>query len=91
VNLNSNQLKKDMHGLTIRPQYKLFNDTLEIEIAGLFWFETNDSVIKPKITYSLTDSMKTIVGAEIYNGKNDSFLGRLKDTNDIFAEFRLEF
>ena len=89
--LISNQLGSDRLGLTLRPSFKAFNDTFLAEVALVNWFTEIGGLARPKITYAFTDSIKGIVGAEIYYGDSGSFFGRLASLTTVFAEVRLGF
>lgn len=87
----SNQKYKDQMGVSLRPSYKMMNDTLELEVAFVSWAKNGDSLIRPKVTYAITDQFKAIAGGEFYNGPEDTFFGQLKDLSSSFAEIRYLF
>jgi hypothetical protein len=87
----TNQQFQDQAGMTLRPNYQMFNETLEMEVAFVCWFGKGESLIRPKVTYAFTDKFKSIVGGEIYNGPTDSAFGQLKHASSAFAELRYNF
>jgi hypothetical protein len=87
----TNQQFEDQAGMTLRPSYKMFNETLEMEVAFVRWFGKGESLIRPKVTYAFTDKFKGIVGGEIYSGPPDSTFGLLKHASSAFAELRYNF
>jgi hypothetical protein len=89
--INANQIAQNQSGLSIRPSYKMYNDTLEMEIALVSWFEGWNSLVRPKITYAFSDSFKGIIGGEFYSGPDDTLFGRLQPTSTGFAELRWYF
>lgn len=89
--LNSNQQYQDNYAISLRPSYKMWNDTLETECAFIYWTKKGDSLVRPKISYAVADTLKAILGAEFYQGPSDSFFGRLKDSSTSFAEIRYLF
>jgi len=89
--VNTQQQTRDQAGVSVRPQFKMLNDTLEFEVALVSWFYKGDNLVRPKVTYQWTDNTRLIVGGEIYGGPDDSFFGRLKDSNSVFTEFRYLF
>jgi len=91
VDLFSNQLAPDMYGASLRINYKVWNETLESEIAAAGWFKKGDSAIRPKVTYAFTDHLKGIVGGEIYHGPQQSFFGQLSRTSTAYAECQFGF
>lgn len=87
----SQQQFKTQWGWSLRPSYKLWNESLEIEAGILYWERTKEKVIRPKITYSLHDQSKLIVGAEIFDGPALSLFGSFKNLSGGFAEWRYYF
>jgi hypothetical protein len=85
----SNQLSSELHGGSLRISYKMFQETLEAEVAAVGW--TNNGLLRPKVTYAFNDQFKGILGAEFYGGDPKSFFGRLKDISSGFAEIRYYF
>lgn len=91
MNLNANQLQKEQSGISARASYKMWNETLELELAYVTWLKNSDSLVRPKVSYALTDHLKLNVGADVYRGDSDTFFGRLKDTSSAFGEIRYNF
>lgn len=89
ININANQKSTDFHAGSGRVSYKMFNETLELELALAGWFD--NGLIRPKVTYAISDSLRAILGAEFYQGEKDSFFGRLKDVSTGFLELRYLF
>jgi hypothetical protein len=89
--LITQQQARDQFGLSFRPGCKMLNDTLEMEVAAVYWFLKHDSYIRPKIVYAITDKWKAIAGGEIYTGPKDSFFGQWRDISSVFSELRFLF
>jgi hypothetical protein len=89
--LLSNELATNMHGASVRINYKAWNETLEMELAGVVWVKNGDTATRPKITYAFTDRVKGILGGEIYHGPTQSFFGRLSPTSAAYAELQVGF
>jgi len=89
--LISNQLGANMHGASLRIDYKALNETLETEVAAVMWFKKKDSIVTAKVSYAFTDRIKVILGADIWSGPTDSFFGRLHNTTTAFLEVRYGF
>ena len=89
--VNTQQAVRMNHGVSVRPSYKLLNETLELEVAWVRWFTTQEQLVRPKITYAFSDHVKAVAGGEIYSGPAESFLGRLHDASALFTELRLAF
>lgn len=91
VDLNSNQQNRNQLGYSLRPSYKMLNETLEIECAYIRWTSKGDSLLRPKISYALNDLFRFILGGEFYSGPKDSFFGRLQDVSSGVLEVRYLF
>lgn len=91
VALLSNQNEENQHGASVRVSYKLLHETLEPELAAVAWMTGAGWLVRPKVTYSLSDRVRLIGGAQFFGGPSQSFFGRLKDTSSGFAEIRFLF
>lgn len=89
--LIANELDRVQHGAALRIANKWLNETLEAELAAVVLFTRSDFVVRPKVTYAVTDRWKAIVGADIFRGPRPSFLGRLRDNSTAYAELRWSF
>jgi hypothetical protein len=89
--LLSNQLATDMHGASLRIDYKVWNETLETELGAVVWVKNGDTAIRPKITYAFTDRFKGILGGELYHGPAQSFFGRFNPTSAVYVELQSGF
>lgn len=87
----SNQLARNMHGLSIRVVDKFFNETLEGEIGAVVWFGRAGSAIRPKLSYAVNDHLRLIVGGQLYVGPKDGFFGQFRDASTAFTELRWGF
>ena len=87
----SNQVDRVEHGFSLRVSHKWLHETLEGEVAAVLFFTRLDFVVRPKLTYALTDRWKVTVGADIFRGDPQSFLGRLRDNSTAYAELRWSF
>ncbi len=63
----------------MRVNNKWLSETLEAEVASVLFFTRLDFVVRPKVIYALTDRWKVTVGADIFRGPPQSFLGRLRE------------
>ncbi len=87
----NNQLDRIQQGVTLRVNYKWLNETLEGEVACVFFFPRHDYLIRPKVTYAFTDHWKGIIGGDLYRGDQRSFFGYLRDNSTAYAELRWSF
>ena len=87
----SGQTRRHQHGASARVSYKWFHDTLEAEVAAAGYARPRGGVLRPKITYAVSDRMKLLVGGEFYRGNAASVFGILRDNTGGFAEIRWSF
>jgi uncharacterized protein DUF1302 len=87
----SNQLDRIQHGAAVRISHRWLNDTLEGEVASILSLTRLDYVLRPKLTYALTDRLKGVVGADVFRGPPRSFLGNLRENTTVYAELRWSF
>jgi len=88
--ISQQQFEND-YGWSFRPSYKLLNETLELETSFLSWEKNKESVVRPKISYSLNDNSKLMIGGEFFHGPANSLLGSFKDISGGFMEWRYYF
>ena len=87
----SDQLARDMHGVSVRVVDKFFNETLEAELAGVAWFGKSRGTLRPKLSYAVNDRLKFIVGGQLYFGPKESIYGQFRDASTTFTELRWGF
>ncbi len=87
----SGQTRRHQHGASARVSYKWFHDTLEAEVAAAGYAEPRGGVLRPKVTYAISDRMKVLVGGEFYRGDPASIFGILRDNSGGYAEVRWSF
>src|SRR5688572_10918868 len=88
--LNS-QTRQTQHGASFRVGYKWLHETLEAEVAAAGYAEPAGAVVRPKVTYALTDHWKLIGGAEIMRGETASLFGLMRQNSTVFSELRWSF
>jgi hypothetical protein len=79
------------NGFTFRVSNKWRNDTLEAEIFGVVNTTRHDRLLRPLVTYAITDHWKATVGADIYHGARDTQYGSLSRNRGAFLELRYGF
>jgi hypothetical protein len=87
----SSQAKRVQHGMSFRVAHKWMRETLEAECAAAAFFGPRGLNLRPKITYSVNDHWKVLVGAEIYRGESSSVLGLLRPNTAGYLEARWSF
>ncbi|MEK6748415.1 MAG: hypothetical protein AABY83_04330 [Pseudomonadota bacterium] len=89
--LANNQFDRRQNGATLRLHNRWLNDTLAVELSFMEWWSHRDYVVKPKMSYAWSDHLKTSVGADIYRGSRDSFLGKLRELSVGYAELQWSY
>ncbi len=80
------------HAFSLRMAKSLLHETLTLEVMGYANLTSEEFLVKPKLTYLLTDALSLDLGGEWYQGPEDT----LFDLTDpylsaFFAELRLSF
>jgi len=78
-------------GATFRAAYTSASTGFEAELFALGNFMGGDSLLRPRLSYPLTDSLRLTGGMEWYSGPRDRSLGALQDFNSVFAEAKASF
>ncbi len=90
--LLSGQLKEWTHAISFRPAWKLYHETLSLELLGQINLSTEETFLKPKLSYDITDDLTLSAGAQIYHGPDDTLFGLLDECNSAgFIELRISF
>lgn len=89
--LFTSQLDTWQNGISVRFNKKWWNNTLDLDLTYAINFERTNWLLRPKVTYDLTDEWKIMVGGEIYKGNDVSQFGFLEDNTTAFAEVRWSF
>jgi hypothetical protein len=82
------QQAQTSQGMTTRVSKLWFNDTLQAEIFAVVNVTRGDHFVRPLITYTVSDHVKALLGANIYRGARDAQYGALGPHSGVFAEVR---
>jgi hypothetical protein len=86
-----NQQYRIAQGMTVRIGTNRLHDTLQGELRVVYMFEPANYLLRPLVTYALSDSSKLIVGGEYYSGPPLSYFGALEANRTVFVEFQQSF
>jgi hypothetical protein len=64
---------------------------LEAEVAAAGYARPGGGVIRPKISYAVSDRMKVLIGGELYRGDAASVFGLQRHNSGAFGEVRWSF
>lgn len=80
------------HSFSTRLSQKLFQETLDISAFGMYNITTKEFMIRPKISYFITDDMDLSVGMEYFYGDDETLYGLIGDIiNTGFLELKITF
>jgi hypothetical protein len=82
------QQERDMVGMTARVSADWLHDILQTELLMITNFSPGNSLIRPLVTYALSDQRKIRLGAEYYSGPDLSYFGSLERNRTVFLEFQ---
>jgi hypothetical protein len=77
--LIANQLEAVSHAAFARVQYKLLQETLSLEVAGMYNFSTREWMLRPKLAYAVADGLSFVCGAVVYGGPDDTLFGMVEE------------
>jgi hypothetical protein len=86
-----NQQKRLATGMTARVAANWLHETLQTEVLAIGYFDPTNYLIRPLLTYALSDRRKLLFGGEYYAGDDLSFFGSLKRNRTLFVEFQQFF
>jgi hypothetical protein len=90
--LLSRQLKEWIHAISFRLAWNLCHETLSLELLGQINLSTEETFLKPKLSYDLTDDLTLSAGAQIYHGPDNTLFGLLDKKNSAgFIELKASF
>lgn len=86
------QQEKWNHSISIRPSVNLLHETLKCEMLGLAGFSTEEWFVMPEATYIISDALTFCIGAQLFNGPNNTLYGFISDSRNAgFAELKISF
>jgi len=86
-----NQFDRQQDGIAVRISGEWLNDALKPEISGVYFFNSHDYIIRPKVRYMLSDDWKAALLIDLYGGPEDSFLGGFRKNSIAYFEIMYEF
>ena len=89
--IGSAQYDRSQQGTSMRVAKKWFNETLDTELAGAALFGRYGYLLRPRVTWLYSDSVKLIGGYEWFKGSDKTIYGLLEKNKTLFAELRWFF
>ncbi len=87
-NIKSDEFDNTM---TFLMRKTFLRETLILELFAYYGINTEDALIKPKMTYDFTDELKLSLGAYIFVGDKDGIFGQYKNNNMLYIKAKLNF
>lgn len=78
-------------GVTARVSEMFFNERLKLDMSAIVDLSGNSYVIRPRASYSLTDTLKLMTGLDYFHGSQQSYFGVRKKNSLLFAQLSLIF
>jgi hypothetical protein len=90
--LISFQTNEITHSISFRPAWSFLYETLTVEAMGMYNFTTEELLLRPKLTYDITDAFSATFGGEIYTGPEESLYGSIESyLSAVFVELKSSF
>lgn len=87
----NNQYDRRQQGVSARIDKKWFNETLEAELAATALLNRDGYVVRPRVIYMWSDSIKIIAGYEYFRGSDKTTYGLLEKNKTLYSEVRWYF
>jgi len=65
-------------------------DTLTVELFSYVGFQDPDALIKPKVTWDVSDGLELFAGAYVFLGTSGDF-GQYDDNDGVYAGAKMSF
>ena len=75
LNRLNSEFSAQEYGLSMRLSGRYLNDRLKLELGGILDISSQSGLIRPRATYSISDSVKLTAGADAFYGEEQSFFG----------------
>jgi hypothetical protein len=86
-----NQQARTMRGMSARIAANWLHETLQTELLTIGFFDPDNYLLRPLVTYAWSDTRKLRIGGEYYSGPEASFFGPLRRNRTGFIEFQQFF
>ena len=66
------------------------NETLELSLFSYYGINDNDALLRPKISYDLSDGFNVLLGTDVFIGDEGNF-GQYDENDMVYAKVRYDF
>lgn len=67
------------------------NEKLKPEVIGLYSWSDQSWMVRPKVSYEFTDSIKATAGVDLFGGNAATFFGQFDENDRIYSELEYTF
>ena len=86
------QQRQTSHSVMARLSWLTLHDNLTLEVSGLYGFTLEDWMLRPAVTWSISDALRLRAGAELMGGPDDTMYGMVDETLSAgFVELRASY
>jgi hypothetical protein len=76
---------------TLSLRHMLFNGRFEAALYGSYGIEYRQFLIKPSISYDITDNLRATLAGLVFGGEKDSLLGQYSNNDEIFLKVKYSY
>jgi len=77
---------------TLRLEQKLMHQTWKLSLFTFYGLVENDYLLRPTLSYRLSDDLSATLGANIFGGESDTtFFGQLDRNDNVYLSVRNDF
>lgn len=88
----ASQQHRISHAASFRAAWTLLHETLHVAFLGFYNFTTEEVLLRPQLSYDLTDALEGTVGGEIFAGPEGTLFGTIDEAlSSLFIELRVSF
>jgi hypothetical protein len=88
----SSQLYEISHAAFMRPSLALLHETLDIEFLAYYNITTEESILRPVVSYDISDALILKLGGEWYKGPENTLFGTVERAlSSAFIELKASF
>lgn len=77
--------------VSLRIATDYMNEKLKPEVIGLYSWSDQSWMLRPKVSYEFTDSIKATAGIDLFGGSASTFFGQFDDNDRIYSELEYTF
>jgi hypothetical protein len=89
----STDILKDQNSgfVTLRVATDYMNEKLKPEVIGLYSWSDRSWMMRPKVSYEFSDSVKATAGVDLFGGGSSAFFGQFADNDRVYTEVEYSF